>query len=118
MDWLTRPPWPLPALLAWGGSWLLFLGLQRVTTPVLALLLVIGTDPWYAPQYAIPLFGMVLGLGGLANGWRTAARLWGWSGIPGEALALLAATTLAVGFSAWLAGRTNIAHELRLGEER
>ena len=39
MDWLTRPPWPLPALLAWGGSWLLFLGLQRVTTPVLALLL-------------------------------------------------------------------------------
>jgi putative ABC transport system permease protein len=25
------------------------------------LLLVIGTDPWYAPQYAIPLLGMVLG---------------------------------------------------------
>ena len=38
--------------------------------------------------------------------------------VGGVCLALLAATTLAVGFSAWLAGRTNIAHELRLGEER
>jgi putative ABC transport system permease protein len=28
---------------------------------VLALLMVIGTTPWYAPQYAIPLLGMVLG---------------------------------------------------------
>ena len=39
MVWFTRAPWPLPALLAWGGAWLLFFILQRVTTPVLALLL-------------------------------------------------------------------------------
>jgi putative ABC transport system permease protein len=26
-----------------------------------ALVAVIGTDPWYTPQYAIPLLGMVLG---------------------------------------------------------
>lgn len=28
---------------------------------VLALLVVIGNEPWYKPQYAIPLLGMVLG---------------------------------------------------------
>lgn len=44
------------------------------------------------PDAPVALFGMVLGLGGLANCWRTAARLWGWSALPGEALALVAAT--------------------------
>ena len=39
MAWLRRIPWPLPALLAWGGAWLLFIALQRVAPPVLALLL-------------------------------------------------------------------------------
>jgi putative ABC transport system permease protein len=28
---------------------------------LLALLVIIGTDPWYTPQYAIPLLGMLLG---------------------------------------------------------
>ncbi len=28
---------------------------------VLALLIIIGPDPWYLPQYAIPLLGMLLG---------------------------------------------------------
>jgi len=27
----------------------------------LALVVIIGVDPWYTPQYAIPLFGMLLG---------------------------------------------------------
>ncbi len=31
------------------------------TVTVLALTVVIGPDPWYAPQYAIPLLGMMLG---------------------------------------------------------
>ena len=31
------------------------------TVTVMALVLVIGTTPWYAPQYAIPLLGMILG---------------------------------------------------------
>src|SRR4051794_16764576 len=48
------------------------------------------------PDAPAALFGMVLGLGGLASDWRAAARLWGWSGVPGEALALLAATVWAV----------------------
>ena len=30
-------------------------------TTIFALLVIIGTDPWYAPQYAIPLLGMMLG---------------------------------------------------------
>lgn len=38
----------------------------------------------------VALFGMVLGLGGLSNGWRAAAKLWGWYSVPGEALASLA----------------------------
>ncbi len=28
---------------------------------ILALIVIIGPDPWYAPRYAIPLLGMVLG---------------------------------------------------------
>ena len=39
---------------------------------------------------------MVLGLGGLANGWRTASRVWGWSMIPGETLAVIAWTVWGV----------------------
>ncbi len=48
------------------------------------------------PDLSASLFGMVLGLGGLANGWRTAARVWGWSGAPGEALAVLAISAWAI----------------------
>ena len=29
------------------------------------------------PLIPVPYFGMVLGLGGLGNGWRVAARVWG-----------------------------------------
>ncbi len=46
----------------WGlgvGTLSMFVSSFAVT--VLALVLVIGTTPWYAPQYAIPLLGMVLG---------------------------------------------------------
>lgn len=38
--------------------------------------------------------------------------------VGGVGAMLLLATALAVGISSWLAGRTNIANELRLGEER
>ncbi|QCI66693.1 dicarboxylate transporter/tellurite-resistance protein TehA [Phreatobacter stygius] len=37
------------------------------------------------------LFGMVLGIGGLGNGWRVAARLWGAPAFIGETLAIAAA---------------------------
>ena len=46
----------------WGfgvGTLSMFVSSFAVT--VLALVVVIGTDPWYAPQYAVPLLGMILG---------------------------------------------------------
>lgn len=39
MDAMPRLSWPLPALLAWGAAWLLFVGLQRVAPAGWALLL-------------------------------------------------------------------------------
>lgn len=54
-------------------------------------------------------FAMVLGLGGLSNGWRAAARLWGWPGSIADALALLAfavwALVLAAMVGKWLVAR-------------
>jgi putative ABC transport system permease protein len=40
------------------------------TITILTLLVVIGPDPWYTPQYAIPLLGMMLGntMNGVAVG--------------------------------------------------
>lgn len=46
----------------WGfgvGTLSMFLSSFAVT--VLALVVIVGGDPWYAPQYAIPLLGMLLG---------------------------------------------------------
>lgn len=46
----------------WGfavGTLSMFLSSFAVT--LFALITIIGTDPWYAPQYAIPLLGMLLG---------------------------------------------------------
>jgi putative ABC transport system permease protein len=46
----------------WGfGVGTLSMFISSFTVTVMALLLVIGTKPWYAPQYAIPLLGMILG---------------------------------------------------------
>lgn len=47
---------------AWGmglGSLSMFLSSFGVT--LLALLVIIGVEPWYQPQYLIPLLGMLLG---------------------------------------------------------
>jgi TIGR00245 family protein len=41
------------------GTVSLFISSFAVT--VLTLTVIIGTDPWYTPQYAIPLLGMLLG---------------------------------------------------------
>jgi len=46
----------------WGfgmGTGAMFVSSFAIT--VLALTTMIGTEPWYAPQYAIPLLGMLLG---------------------------------------------------------
>ncbi|MEO5574143.1 MAG: iron export ABC transporter permease subunit FetB [Gammaproteobacteria bacterium] len=46
----------------WGfgvGTFSMFISSFSVT--LLALVIIIGPDPWYTPQYAIPLLGMMLG---------------------------------------------------------
>jgi putative ABC transport system permease protein len=46
----------------WGyavGTVSMFLSSFAIT--VFALIVILGEDPWYAPQYAIPLLGMLLG---------------------------------------------------------
>lgn len=42
------------------------------------------------PPVPATYLGMVLGVGGLANGWRTASRIWGAPAVIGEGLALIA----------------------------
>lgn len=49
-----------------GGLWGYGLGtfsmfISSFTLTVYALIVVIGPEPWYAPQYSIPLLGMMLG---------------------------------------------------------
>jgi len=49
-----------------GGIWGYALGtmsmfISAFATTLFAVLVVVGNDPWYAPQYAIPLLGMMLG---------------------------------------------------------
>ena len=49
-----------------GGIWGYGLGtlsmfISSFTLTVYALIVVVGTEPWYTPQYAIPLLGMMLG---------------------------------------------------------
>ncbi len=81
MNWIARVPWPLPALLAWGGAWLLFASLQRVTTPVWALLLacavaaaasLMGSNWWRRALIAAG-FPLALALTGVA-----AVPSWAW----------------------------------------
>lgn len=43
------------------------------------------------PTVPVTLFGMILGLGGLSNGWRTAGRIWQAPALVGDVLAVLAA---------------------------
>lgn len=55
----------------WGfglGTSAMFISSFAIT--VLALFTMLGTDPWYTPQYAIPLLGMLLGntMSGIALG--------------------------------------------------
>lgn len=66
----------------------------------------------------VTLLGMVLGIGGLANGWRTAARLWDTvPGVVGEALAVAAAAIWAV-LLVLYAGKWLWARDAALAEAR
>lgn len=49
-----------------GGLWGYGLGtlsmfVSSFTLTIYALVVVVGTEPWYTPQYAVPLLGMMLG---------------------------------------------------------
>ena len=46
-------------------------------------------------------FGAVLGIGGLANGWRVAQKVWGMPGVVADGLAVLAVTVWAVVACLW-----------------
>lgn len=48
------------------GGWAFGIGtvsmfVSSFTVTILALTVIVGPDPWYTPQYAIPLLGMMLG---------------------------------------------------------
>lgn len=97
MLWIARIPWPLPALLAWGGAWLLFAGLQRVTSPVWALLLAC------ALAAAASLMGSNWWRRGLiAAGFPLALALTGWAVVPAWAwLVPLGLLALVYPLNAW-----------------
>jgi putative ABC transport system permease protein len=57
---LSRQKNPLRG--GWGyGAGLSAMFISSFAVTVLALLTVVGPEPWYAPRYAIPLLGMMLG---------------------------------------------------------
>jgi len=66
------------------GWWSMGIGLAAMflstfTVTVLALIVILGPSPWYTPQYAIPLLGMLLGntMTGVALGLdRLTQTLW------------------------------------------
>ncbi|NOQ47142.1 MAG: iron export ABC transporter permease subunit FetB [Desulfobulbaceae bacterium] len=63
-------------------GWLLGTGsmfISSFTVTIIALVVIIANDPWYTPQYAIPLLGMLLGntMSGIALSMdRTTETLW------------------------------------------
>lgn len=50
-------------LQGWWGAFISFssLFLSTLSTVLFTLLVIVGNHPWYQPQYAIPLLGMILG---------------------------------------------------------
>jgi tellurite resistance protein len=69
------------------------------------------------PLVPATFFGMVLGLGGLGNGWRAAARVWNAPGLVGEVLSLCAVAVwlawLVLYGLKWAASREEAVAELR-----
>ena len=57
---VARQQHPLQGL--WGfGTGTLAMFVSSFTLAIFALTLIVNADPWYTPQYAIPLLGMLLG---------------------------------------------------------
>jgi putative ABC transport system permease protein len=93
--------WIRSLVSVWASSWLI---------AALALTLIVRVRPWYAPQYAIPLLGMILGntLNGVSLGLdRLGGEL---SGRRHQVEALLA-----LGATRWEAARPLIQQAVRTG---
>ncbi len=64
----------------WGfGTGAVSMLISSFSVAILALVVMVGVEPWYAPQYAIPLLGMLLGntMNGVALGLdRLTATAW------------------------------------------
>jgi tellurite resistance protein len=84
------------------------------TTPRVAALLKRRLSPALVPA---TFFGMVLGLGGLGNGWRAAARVWNVPDLVGEVLSLSAVavwlTWLVLYGLKWITSREEAVAEFR-----
>ncbi len=88
-----------------GGLWGYGLGtlsmfVSAFATTIFALLAIVGTDPWYEPQYAIPLLGMMLGntMNGIALALdRLTSNAWQQRGVIEARLALGHEWRIAIG---------------------
>jgi putative ABC transport system permease protein len=93
--------WLSSIISVWASSWAM---------GALALFVLVGVRPWYAPQYAIPLLGMILGntLTGISLGLDR---------LGGELAARRAQveTLLALGATRWEAARHPIQEAVRTG---
>jgi putative ABC transport system permease protein len=93
--------WLSSIISVWASSWAM---------GALALFVLVGVRPWYAPQYAIPLLGMILGntLTGISLGLD---RLGGELAARGAQVEAL----LALGATRWEAARRPIQEAVRTG---
>jgi putative ABC transport system permease protein len=93
--------WARSVASVWVGSWLM---------AGLALCIIVQVRPWYAPQYAIPLLGMILGntLNGVSLGLdRLGGEL--------TARRYQVEALLALGATRWEAARPMVQHALQTG---
>lgn len=93
--------WLTSVVSVWSSSWLMM---------SLALFAIIRVEPWYSPQYAIPLLGMILGntLNGISLGLdRLGSEL--------SARRYQVESLLALGATRWEAARQPIQEAVRTG---
>ncbi len=96
-----RGIWISSLISIWASSWLI---------AALALLVIVRVQPWYRPQYAIPLLGMILGntLNGVSLGLDRFGREL-------EANRAQVEMLLALGATAWEAARQPVREAVRTG---
>ncbi len=97
----------------YGGVWLdsiASVGVSSCLMASVALFVVLQVKPWYSPQYAIPIFGMILGnsLSGISLGLERLGQELGSARDQVEA-------RLALGASRWEAARSAVARAVRTG---